>query len=84
MINLARAVLALEDPKRALEIANRALTIAGGFLPAESFEVAAARLVRGQALIALERGAEARTDIEAVLETFERVLGATTRSWPIR
>ena len=56
MVNLARAVLVLEDPKRALETANRALTIAGAFFPAESYEVAAARLVRGQALIALERG----------------------------
>ena len=75
MVNLARAVLVLEDPKRALETANRALTIAGAFFPAESYEVAAARLVRGQALIALERGGEARTDMEAALETFERVLG---------
>ena len=37
--------------------------------------MAAARLVRGQALIALERGGEARADMEAALETFERVLG---------
>jgi len=75
MINQARAVLLLEDPKRALEIANRALTIAGAFFPAESYEVGAARLVRGQALIALDRGSEARADMEAVLDTFERVLG---------
>jgi eukaryotic-like serine/threonine-protein kinase len=75
MINLARSVLVLEDPKRALEVANRALTVTGAFFPAESYEVAAARLVRGQALIALERGPEARADVEAVLETFDRVLG---------
>jgi tetratricopeptide (TPR) repeat protein len=75
MINLARAVLVLEDPKRALEIANRALTITGAFFPAESYEVAAARLVCGQALIALDRGPEARADMEVVLETFDRVLG---------
>jgi tRNA A-37 threonylcarbamoyl transferase component Bud32 len=75
MINLARAVLLLGDPRRALESANRALTIATAFFPAESYEVAAARLVRGQTLIALHRGAEARVDMESVLETFERVLG---------
>jgi tetratricopeptide (TPR) repeat protein len=74
-INLARAVLVLDDPKRALEIANRALTIAGAFFPAESYEVAAARLVRGQALIALDRAPDARPDMETVLDTFERVLG---------
>ncbi|HEY5451420.1 MAG TPA: serine/threonine-protein kinase [Polyangia bacterium] len=75
MINQARSVLFLDDPKRALEIANRALNIAGAFFPAESYEVGAARLVRGQALIALDRGREARADMEAVLDTFERVLG---------
>jgi eukaryotic-like serine/threonine-protein kinase len=75
MINLARAVLVLNDPRRGLEIANRALGIAGAFFPAESYEVGAARLVRGQALIALDRAAEARADMEAVLDTFERVLG---------
>jgi tRNA A-37 threonylcarbamoyl transferase component Bud32 len=75
MINLARAVLVLGDARRAMDTAGRALAIAGGFLPAESFEVGAARLVRGQALAGLGRGAEARADLEAVLETFERVLG---------
>jgi predicted Ser/Thr protein kinase len=75
MINLARAVLALDDPKRALELASRALDIAGASFPAESYEVGAARLVRGQALTALQRNAEARADMEAVLDTFERVLG---------
>ena len=44
-------------------------------MPAESYEVGAARLVRGQALLALGRGAEARADMDAVLDTFERVLG---------
>jgi tRNA A-37 threonylcarbamoyl transferase component Bud32 len=75
MVDLARAVHVLDDPKRALEIANRALAISGGFFPAESYEVAAARLVRGQALIALGRGPDARADMETVLDTFERVLG---------
>jgi tetratricopeptide (TPR) repeat protein len=75
MINLARAVLILDDSKRALEIANRAFEIAAASFPAESYEVGAARLVRGQALIALGRPAEARTDMDAVLDTFERVLG---------
>ncbi len=75
MISLARTILVLGDARRAHEIANRALTIAGAFFPAESYEVGAARLVRGQALIALDRSAEARADMEAVLDTFERVLG---------
>ena len=75
MISLARTLLVLGDARRAHEIANHALTIAGAFFPAESYEVGAARLVRGQALIALDRGAEARADMEAVLDTFERVLG---------
>jgi tRNA A-37 threonylcarbamoyl transferase component Bud32/tetratricopeptide (TPR) repeat protein len=75
MTNQARAVLALGDAKRALELASRALEIAGAFFPAESYEVGAARLVRGQALIALGRGGEARADLAAVLDTFERVLG---------
>jgi hypothetical protein len=75
MINLARAVLVLDDPKRALELASRALDIAGASFPAESYEVGAARLVRGQALTALRRHSEARADMEAVLDTFERVLG---------
>ncbi|HXU06602.1 MAG TPA: serine/threonine-protein kinase [Polyangia bacterium] len=75
MTNLARAVLVLDDPKRALEVANHALSIASAFFPAESYEVGAARLVRGQALLGLERGREARADMEAVLDTFERVLG---------
>ena len=56
-------------------MAGRALSMAGAFFPAESYEVGAARLVRGQALLALGRGAEARADLEAVLDTFERVLG---------
>jgi len=75
MINLARSALVLGDARRALEIASRALTITSAFFPAESYEVAAARLARGQALIALDRAAEARADLEAVLDTFERVLG---------
>jgi tetratricopeptide (TPR) repeat protein len=74
-INLARAALMLGDARRAVDTANRALMIAGSFLPAESYEVGAARLVRGQALLDLGRAAEARADIKAVLETFERVLG---------
>jgi eukaryotic-like serine/threonine-protein kinase len=75
MIGLARTVLVLGDARRALDTGGRALAIAGGFLPAESYEVGAARLVRGQALLALGRGAEARVDMDAVLDTFERVLG---------
>src|SRR4029078_8287751 len=51
MINQAKAVLVLDDPRRALEIANKAFAIAAAFFPAESYEVGAARLVRGQALL---------------------------------
>jgi hypothetical protein len=75
MVNQARAVLVLNDPRRALEIANRAFAIAAAFFPAESYEVGAARLARGQALIALERMGDAGTEMQSVLETFERVLG---------
>jgi tetratricopeptide (TPR) repeat protein len=75
MVNQARTVLMLGDPQRALDVANRALEIAGAFFPAESYEVGAARLVRGQALLTLGRGSDARADMETVLDTFERVLG---------
>lgn len=75
MTKLGKAVLILGDARRAHELAGRALTIAGAFFPAESYEVGAARLVRGQALLALDRPAEARADVEAVLDTFERTLG---------
>jgi tRNA A-37 threonylcarbamoyl transferase component Bud32/tetratricopeptide (TPR) repeat protein len=75
LINQARAVLVLDDPKRALEIANKAFAITAAFFPAESYEVGAARLVRGQSLIALNRMGEAGAEMQAVLETFERALG---------
>jgi len=75
MVRLAKTALVLGDARRAHEMAGRAFSIAGAFFPAESFEVGAARLVRGQALLALDRGAEARADLQAVLDTFERVLG---------
>jgi len=58
-----------------VRLTSSIFNIAGAFFPAESYEVGAARLVRGQALIALDRGREARSDMEAVLDTFERVLG---------
>ena len=75
LVHLARAVLTLDDPERALATAERALAVAGAIFPADSFEVATARLVRGRALVALDRAAEARSDIEAVMEIFERGLG---------
>jgi eukaryotic-like serine/threonine-protein kinase len=75
MLKLAKTALVLGDGQRAQEISGRALSMAGAFYPADSYEVGAARLVRGQALLALGRGAEARADLEAVLDTFERVLG---------
>jgi tRNA A-37 threonylcarbamoyl transferase component Bud32 len=75
MVHLARAALALDDPQRALATAERALAIAGGIFPADSFEVASARLIRGRALITLDRAAEARVDLEAVMEIFQSLLG---------
>jgi tRNA A-37 threonylcarbamoyl transferase component Bud32/tetratricopeptide (TPR) repeat protein len=75
MVRLAKTVLVLGDARRAHETAGRALSVSGAFFPAESYEVGAARLVRGQALLALERIAEARPDLEAVRDIFERVLG---------
>ena len=75
MVHLARAVLTLDEPQRAIAMAERALAVAGAIFPADSFEVATARLIRGRALVALDRAAEARADLEAVMEIFERLLG---------
>ena len=75
MVHLARAVLTLDEPQRAIAMAERALAVAGAIFPADSFEVATARLIRGRALVALDRAAEARADLEAVMEVFERLLG---------
>ena len=66
MVHLARAVLTLDEPQRAMAMAERALAVAGAIFPADSFEVATARLIRGRALVALDRAAEARSDLEAV------------------
>jgi hypothetical protein len=49
--------------------------VAGAIFPADSFEVATARLIRGRALVALDRTAEARGDLDAVMEIFARLLG---------
>ena len=75
MVHLARAVLTLGEAQRAIVLAERALAVAGAIFPADSFEVATARLIRGRALVALDRAAEARSDLEAVMEIFERLLG---------
>jgi tetratricopeptide (TPR) repeat protein len=75
LVNAARAALALEDPARALEAATRAVAVAGATAPVESYEVGSARLARGQALLALGRDDDARRDLDAALEAFERVLG---------
>ena len=76
MISLARSRRSCSGTRAARSRSRTARSPSpGAFFPAESYEVGAARLVRGQALIALDRGAEARTDMEAVLDTFERVLG---------
>jgi hypothetical protein len=58
-----------------MAMAERALAVAGAIFPADSFEVATARLIRGRALVALDRAAEARSDLEAVVGIFERLLG---------
>jgi hypothetical protein len=71
----ARASLALGEPIHALESANQALAIVAAVYPADSYEVAAARALRGSALAALERVDEARSDLAFSRETFERVLG---------
>jgi len=75
MVHLARAVLTLDEPERAMAMADRALTVADAIFPADSFEVATARLIRGRALVALDRAAEARADLEAVMAIFEPLLG---------
>jgi len=75
MVHLARAVLTLDEPERAMAMADRALTAAGTIFPADSFEVATARLVRGRALVALDRAAEARGDLDTVMDIFARLLG---------
>jgi hypothetical protein len=75
LVNQAKASLALGDPDRAYEAANRALTIAAGVYPADAYDVTAARLARGQALIALDRAGEAHADFVLVRDGFERMLG---------
>ena len=72
---LARANLTLELPQRALAAADRALAIAVAVTPADSSEVATARAVRGQALLASDRLQEARRELEAARDDLERIVG---------
>ena len=84
LVNLARAALALEAPDRALDAASRALAIVGAVHPADAFEVGAARLVRGQALLASARPQDARRELEVTRDTFSGCSAAIIRCLPIR
>jgi tRNA A-37 threonylcarbamoyl transferase component Bud32/tetratricopeptide (TPR) repeat protein len=75
LVNLAKSARALDDPARAFEAAERAFKIVSAIYPADAYEVAAALLARGEALVDLKRPAEARADIQTVLAGFERTLG---------
>jgi hypothetical protein len=75
LVSLARADLALGAPDQALDASSRALDIVTAIYPADSYEVAGARLARGAALLALAHPEDARPELEAALESFERALG---------
>ncbi|HEY5090058.1 MAG TPA: tetratricopeptide repeat protein, partial [Polyangia bacterium] len=75
LVNLARSMLMLEEPEPAFEAATRAFKIVSAVFPADTYEVSAALLVRGEALIDLNRAGEARADIQSVLSSYERTLG---------
>ncbi len=75
LINLARSMLMLDDAEPALEAAGRAFKIVSAIYPADAYEVSAALLVRGEALVELNRAGEAHADIQSVLTGFERTLG---------
>jgi eukaryotic-like serine/threonine-protein kinase len=75
LVNLARSLLMLDDPEPAHDAAARAFKIVSAVYPPDAYEVSAALLVRGEALVELNRPAEARADIQAVLTGFERTLG---------
>jgi hypothetical protein len=75
LVNLARSQLMLDEAVPAHDAATRALKIVSAVYPPDAYEVNAALLARGEALIELNRPAEARADIQAVLTGFERILG---------
>jgi hypothetical protein len=76
LVAQARAKVALGEAAPAVEEAGRALAIAAAVYPADAYEVSSARVARGLALVGLERGAEARADLDAAREAFERQLGS--------
>lgn len=75
LVNLARSMLVLDESEPALEAATRAFKIVSDVYPADAYEVSAALLVRGEALIDLNRAGEARADLQSVLSGYERTLG---------
>jgi eukaryotic-like serine/threonine-protein kinase len=75
LVNLARSMLALDDAQPALEATSRTVKIVSAAYPPDAYEVTAALLARGEALIDLNRAGEARADIQSVLSGFERTLG---------
>jgi hypothetical protein len=75
LVNLARSELMLDEAEPAHDAATRAFKIVSAVYPPDAYEVNAALLARGEALVELNRPAEARADIQAVLTGFERTLG---------
>jgi eukaryotic-like serine/threonine-protein kinase len=75
LVNLARSLLMLDEAEPAYDAASRAFKIVSAVYPADAYEVGAALLVRGEALVELNRAGEARADIQSVLTGFERTLG---------
>ena len=76
LVGQARAKLALGESGPAVEVSTRALAIAGAVYPSDAYEASSARVARGLALVALERPAEARADLELARDAFERQLGS--------
>lgn len=75
LTHLSRAATMLDDGPAALGAAGRAVDVLAELFPADSYEVGAARLARGRALLAAGRPAEAASDLDAAGAAFERVLG---------
>ncbi len=75
LVNLSRAALMLDEAAAARDAAERAFKLASAVFPAEAYEVNAALLARAHAFVALERAAEARTEVATVEASFEKTLG---------
>jgi eukaryotic-like serine/threonine-protein kinase len=75
LVSLSKATLMLGGAAEADDAAGRALKVASAVFPADAYELNAALLARAHALVALNRNAEARTDVTAVEASFERTLG---------